>query len=47
MHFNFGHINGQTHAQAFVKNGLSAKNTWNALAQVWSAPFEETPGLQC
>ena len=26
---------------------LSARNTWNALAQVWSAPFEEAPGLQC
>ena len=23
---------------------LSAKHTWNALAQVWSAPFEEAPG---
>ena len=26
---------------------LSAKNTWNALAQVWSAQFEEAPGPQC
>ena len=31
------------------KEWLSAKYTWNAwaLAQVWSAPFEEAPGLQC
>ena len=29
------------------KEWLSAKCTWNALAQVWSAPFEEGPGLQC
>ena len=30
------------------KEWLSAKKyTWNALAQVWSAPFEEAPGLQC
>ena len=29
------------------KEWLSAKCTWNALAQVWSAQFEEAPGLQC
>ena len=29
------------------KEWLSARYTWNALAQVWSAPFEEAPGLQC
>ena len=26
---------------------VEREENWNALAQVWSAPFEETPGLQC
>ena len=37
--FHLWMVNGQVHALR-----MSAKHTWNALAQVWSALFEEAPG---